>query len=303
MTQICAECYISPSIDISSGRPAIQELPYPKISVVIVSYNRPKPVKRTVDSLMAQSVRPYEIIVIDDGSKPRLDLKTTFENFQLIHFRTERGLSNSRNFGVNIATGEYVAFIDDDAEASPNWLEEVEKEILKGADILGGPLIPNFEAAPPEWWNEKDFGGLAGIGNAASKAIWGANMIFSKKVFDYIGLFDPRVGRQKGKLMSHEERELITKAKSVFKVAFVPAAVVSHSVPARRLGLKYILQWRYYDGVSDRKLANLSIRQACGIVRSLLRATVLFLRSSMKRDKKTGIQHLTSIAYYIGRIL
>lgn len=296
------ECLSPHAVEIEVGKPEVEKFEYPKISVVVVSYNRPKQVKQTIDSLVRQSVKPYEIIVIDDGSKPKLDLATNFENFQVFRFDVEQGLSNSRNFGVNIAKGEYVAFIDDDAVASPNWLEEVEKAILHGVDVLGGPLMPNFEASPPEWWSQNDYGAIAGVGNASHSVIWGANMIFSKKVFARIGLFDPRLGRQKGKLMSHEERELINKAKLVCKVAFVPSAIVLHSVSAKRLHLRYLLQWRYYDGVSERKLARPCIPETYKMFRNLFKTAILFLKSVVIGDKKARIHYLMNLVYYIGRI-
>jgi glycosyltransferase involved in cell wall biosynthesis len=84
---------------------------------------------------------------------------------KLIRFSKEVGISNSRNYGVNIAKGEYLAFIDDDAIADKNWLEEIQEGIKTGADILGGPLKPIFEVPPPKWWNEKDFGGVAAVDN------------------------------------------------------------------------------------------------------------------------------------------
>lgn len=85
-----------------------------RISVVIVTYNRPAEVKEAVRSLINQSVKPFEILVIDDGSDPCLTMNVDFPNFKLIRFDKERGLSNSRNFGINESKGDYVAFLDDD---------------------------------------------------------------------------------------------------------------------------------------------------------------------------------------------
>jgi glucosyl-dolichyl phosphate glucuronosyltransferase len=297
------ECTLSPpSVQIEVSQPPIEGFEYPKISVVIVSFNRPKHVRRTIDSVIKQSVQPHEIIVIDDGSKPRLEFKTNFENFKLIHLDEEAGLSSSRNLGVSLASGDYVAFIDDDAVASPNWLEEIEKAILDGADVLGGPLVPHFEAAPPGWWTEKDYGSFASVGNASFEGIWGANMVFSKKVFDHVGLFNPHLGRQKGKLMGREESELMEKAKSIYQVAFVHSAVVAHSVPAKRLNLKYILRWRYYDGVSERRMTPHSIREFRETTVSLFKSVVLFLKYSFKRNPKERIRHLINMMFYLGKI-
>lgn len=69
------------------------------ISVVIVTYNRPKDVMETINSLLNQSYEPLEIIVIDDGSDPPLNLKSTIKNLVLIRFDEEIGVSRARNYG------------------------------------------------------------------------------------------------------------------------------------------------------------------------------------------------------------
>lgn len=217
------------------------------ISVVVVSFNRPKQVNETVASLLNQSIKPLEIVVIDDASTPPLKLRFNEQNLKLIRFDKEQGLSNSRNYGVNIAKGDYVAFIDDDAVATVEWLEEIQKGIKAGADILGGPLKPLFKAKPPLWWNVKDFGVVAGVGNTEPQ-IWGANMIIKKEVFEKIGFFNPKIGRTNGKLLSCEDSELIKTARPYFNVVFVPKAVVLHFVHFERMTLSYVLRWRYFTG-------------------------------------------------------
>lgn len=271
----------------------------PKISVVVVTYNRPDQVSHTIDSLVKQSTKPYEIIIIDDGSRVPLNLTVNFENLRIIRFANEKGLSGARNYGIKISKGDYIAFIDDDAVATHNWLEEVSKAILQGADIMGGPLVPDFKATPPDWWTISEYGGTAGVGN--DKAIYGANMIISKEVFNFIGFFEPRVGRQKGKLMSHEETTLINKARPLFKEHFVPTAIVSHTVHEKRLHLKYILRWRYYDGVSIRLLEKPNISKTIDCVVCLLKNSLLFAKYALNRKER--IKYLSKMAFYAGRIV
>jgi glycosyltransferase involved in cell wall biosynthesis len=123
-----------------------------RISVVIVTYNRPNEVHLAVNSLLHQSVKPLEIIVIDDASSTPVQIKFKDSRIKLIRFSEEHGLSKSRNHGIFESKGDYVAFIDDDCIATEHWLEEIQKGIELGGDILGGPLIPLFRAKPPNWW-------------------------------------------------------------------------------------------------------------------------------------------------------
>jgi glycosyltransferase involved in cell wall biosynthesis len=261
-----------------------------RISVVIVNYNRPHEVKNAVQSLLNQSKEPFEIIIIDDASKSPLKINIDNSKMKLIRFDKEIGLSAARNFGIRIAKGEYVAFIDDDAVATRNWIEEVQNGIKAGGEILGGPLKPMFRSAPPKWWSEKDLGYFVGVGNSESKQIWGANMVFKKEVFQKIGVFNPKIGRQKGKLLALEDANLISKGKKSCKVLFLPKAEVLHLVRPQRLTLRYIIRWSYNHGKSQRiELGNddfLITRWRLGALRLFFRAVIKFLNPFSKSTVK-----------------
>jgi GT2 family glycosyltransferase len=192
------------------------------------------------------------IILIDDESSPPLNVDYEDKKLKIIRFDKEIGISKARNYGIKISQGDYIAFIDDDAVADANWLKEIQRGIRTGAEVLGGPLKPLFKASPPEWWNEKDFGAYAGVGNLGR--IWGCNMIISKKVFEKIGLFRTEISRYKGKLFSGEDEDLVERAiNKGYSVLFLPRAIVYHKVPPQRMTLRYILRWEYFYGKSVRK--------------------------------------------------
>jgi glycosyltransferase involved in cell wall biosynthesis len=234
-----------------------------EVSVIIVTFNRPKDVNETVNSLLNQTVKPLEIIVIDDGSGAPINLKFRDKALKLIRFDREIGLSAARNYGIRIAKGKYIAFIDDDAIAGKCWIQEVQQGISIG-DIIGGPIKPLYLAPPPKWWNEDDFGGYAGVCNWKDPQIWGANMVVKKEVFRAIGLFNTALGRKKGKLLGYEEIEFFARAKRRgFKVQFVPSAIVYHKVPPERMTLAYIIKWNYNAGKSLKIFEGFHPLRAC----------------------------------------
>ena len=112
------------------------------ISIVVPTYNRPKALKQCLTSLVKQEMggSSWEIVVVDDGSKK--DLLTIVEAFEkpdLIRFfrQKNQGPAAARNYGVTMAKGEYVAFIDDDCRAAPDWLHNLSRRLSPNL-IVGG---------------------------------------------------------------------------------------------------------------------------------------------------------------------
>ena len=102
-----------------------------KISVVITTYNRKELVERAIRSVLNQSLPPFEIIVIDDGSTDGTE-NFIREKFPMVKYilQNNSGISSARNRGISIASGDWIAFLDSDDE----WLRkknEVQINMLK----------------------------------------------------------------------------------------------------------------------------------------------------------------------------
>ena len=110
------------------------------ISVIIITNNRPLDAKAAVISTLSQSVKPLEVVLIDNASSPAIGFVDEINSPDLRLFRLEKliGLSEARNFGIKVARGDYIAFIDDDCLPTNVWLEEICKGIERGFEILGG---------------------------------------------------------------------------------------------------------------------------------------------------------------------
>lgn len=99
---------------------------YPLISVIIPTYNRIEMLKRAVQSVLKQTYKNYEIIIIDDNSN--CDYKSAIKEFhsdKIRYFRNSKNIggSLSRNVGIKNAKGKYIAFLDDDDEFVPEKLQ------------------------------------------------------------------------------------------------------------------------------------------------------------------------------------
>lgn len=96
----------------------------PTFSVVIPTFNRAALLPRAVESVLRQAYRRFEIVIVDDGSTDETQgIVQGFLSPKVRHVRQQnKGLSAARNAGVARARGDFVAFLDDDDEACPEWL-------------------------------------------------------------------------------------------------------------------------------------------------------------------------------------
>lgn len=103
----------------------------PFFSVIIPTYNRSKILIRSVKSVLRQSYKNFEIVIVNDGSlEPYTEVLDVIQKcsssntVKFVNNRTNMGAAFSRNKGVNNSTGEYIAFLDDDDEYRENFLSQ-----------------------------------------------------------------------------------------------------------------------------------------------------------------------------------
>ena len=108
----------------------------PKFSVIIPTYNRCEFVKNAIQSVLDQTYKDYEIIVIDDGStdSTKDSLSSIIEQITYI-YQDNRGVSSARNTGIKKSIGSYIAFLDSDDLWEPKKLELQYQFILANPDI------------------------------------------------------------------------------------------------------------------------------------------------------------------------
>lgn len=115
------------------------------VSVVIVTRNRAEWLRDTLDSVTRQSRQPDEVVVVDNASTDHTrDVVLSFAdrlNVRYVHER-QRGIPHARNAAVRSATGDIVAFIDDDCVANENWLKYIEMPFLRDPNVgaVGGEV-------------------------------------------------------------------------------------------------------------------------------------------------------------------
>ena len=115
------------------------------ISVVIITRNRAEWLRDALNSVVRQSRRPDEVVVVDNASEDYTkDVVATFVDRLNIKYVYEsvRGIPSARNAGVRNATGDIIAFIDDDCVADEDWLKYMEIPFIRDPNVgvVGGEL-------------------------------------------------------------------------------------------------------------------------------------------------------------------
>jgi len=112
----------------------------PTVSVIIPTYNRAHLIGRAVQSVLNQTYRDFELIIVDDGSSDDTEKATRhFEDRRIVYIRHEKnkGEAADRNTGINSAKGEYVAFQDSDDESIPERLDKQVNVFQRESPQLG----------------------------------------------------------------------------------------------------------------------------------------------------------------------
>lgn len=113
----------------------------PLVTVVVTTYDRPEYLRRAVRTVEAQTYAPIELLVVDDcsptpASETLRGVSPDVTAFEVLRHDTNRGANGARNTGVEAATGEYIAFLDDDDRWVPEKLaRQVETFERAGPDV------------------------------------------------------------------------------------------------------------------------------------------------------------------------
>lgn len=197
----------------------------PKISIVIPTYNQSEYLQEAVESVLNQTYKNIEIIIVDDGSTDNtLGVVRSFDNNKIIYIQQKnKGASSARNTGIKKANGEYIAFLDSD----DLWLKN---KLRKQIDFIKeNPEIGLLGTGCYQMIN---------IGKMIHKKIFPfenkilqkdlikynpfiqSSVMIRKNVFDDIGLYDE-------KFKESEDYDLWLRIAQKYKIANLPEALIT----------------------------------------------------------------------------
>lgn len=238
----------------------------PKVSIIIPVYKVEKYLQRCLDSVLRQTLKEIEVVLIDDGSPDNCgkicdEYAQRDTRIKVIH-KENAGVSSARNRGLKIATGEYVGFVDSDDFIAPTMFEVMYRQaILADADICmcefivtdgdKSGLLAKTANDNPEiiYFNAKEaFVAIADFSKNIQVAVW--NKIYRRELVDGIE-FDIH------KVMSEDMEYLMRAVVKSQVVVYIPEALYGYF--AQREGAAtfhanhdiqwYLMQNNYITGI------------------------------------------------------
>ncbi len=242
----------------------------PTISVVICAYTRDRleVLTEAVDSLRAQTLAPHEIVLVIDHAPELLDeARALWPDLKIVANRERKGLSGARNSGVAEATGEIVAFLDDDAIAATDWLARLAAAYADPKVLgAGGTVRPRWVEGKPGWF-PPEFDWVVGCTHSGMpqelepvRNLVGANMSFRRQPLLEVGGFSHDLGRVGTLPVGCEETDLSIRVHQRWpeaEILYDPAAEVEHVVPASRGKVRYFLDRCRAEGRSKAVLSGM----------------------------------------------
>jgi hypothetical protein len=253
-----------PAGSVPAARPATSARgTRPSVSVVIAAYSADRwtQLRDAVASVVAQHRPAIETIVVVDHNPELLDrARRELTDAVVIPNAGQRGASGARNTGVARTHGEVVAFLDDDACATPEWLAAMTVHFADPAVAgVGGRVDPLWATARPSWFpGEFDWtvgASYAGMPDTTAQVrnVWSNNMALRRAAFDAAGGFREDFGKV-GVTSRPEDTELCLRV-NTGSWLYEPTSAVAHWVPAQRATFRYFLRRCYDEGKGKAAIA------------------------------------------------
>lgn len=238
-----------------------------RVSVILCTYSmdRYSDFSEAANSVLNQTYNNVELVVVVDGTDAVYERATDDygeeENVILHCNEQNRGLSDSRNNGAELATGDVVAFMDDDAVADSKWIAELVDTYKRyDATAVGGRMTPAWVAGKPDYL-PAEFYWLVGVtyrGFAEEvtevRNTFSSNLSFCREVMLELGGFQSNMGKQGSNDLQGAETELCARMCEEHSqgVVYNPDAMVAHKIFDYRTEPTWLIERAFWQGYSKR---------------------------------------------------
>jgi len=186
------------------------------VSVIIPTYNRPTLLRRALESVVNQSYKNLEIIIINDGGdESSRDITQSFKDDRITYLShgSNKGGSAARNTGIRNTKGEYIAFLDDDDQWIPSKIETQLNKMAKTDPDVGfcfSAVTNVYENREEDTWVPEGIDDYFDLALERFNGFLNVTLFVKKAVLEDVGGFDEN-------LPSHQEVDLVLKMARKYK--------------------------------------------------------------------------------------
>lgn len=255
------------------------------ISIIVCTYNRDAYIYKTLECIAKNGVSAddYEIVLIDNNCTDNTvsECRRFQENYPNVHYsyflETNQGLSYARNRGIQEAKGDYCVFLDDDAYVQPDYLKNLNRNLIQYPDTVafGGKITPLYESGyEPDWISPRLVPIMSAIDKGTSIVEFtgnaypiGANMGFKKQCFNTVGMFNTALGRTKKNMLGGEEKDMFDRIRQEnMKILYFPNITVQHVIPKSRTTMDFVRKVAFGVGMSEKIRCSGNAKKYCAAI-------------------------------------
>lgn len=249
------------------GRGHVELTGFPTTSLIISTRNRPALVWDAVRSVLDGAVLPTELIVVDQSDAPNESLLEHPESAVELRYLwgPARGLSRGRNTGIAAATGDVLAFLDDDVLVPASWFERIVTALVRAGDraVVTGRVLPGEPEVPGGFAPSLDLADEPQVfqGRPGRDVLSPLTMAMHRSVFDEVGGFDVRLGAG-SRFPSSEDNDFGYRLlEAGYRIVFDPSVEVRHRA-WREPDALLPLRWAYGRGQGAYFIKNATLRDS-----------------------------------------
>jgi len=235
-----------------------------RVSIVICTYNRAAQLQDGLQAIESQDTRgipAIEVVIVDNNSADEtravVEAYSRRSRFAVKYVPEPRqGIGYARNAGINAASGDVILYIDDDAQADPDWARAMVRCFMEtDADIVGGSIIPVWVVARPSWLSDEHLGPVIASNKTGGRShcapgttFLTANMGVRRASVSRFGAFNVSLGVRGSLRRGGEDVDLCRRwGSSGASLYYESAARVRHPVDAQRVSESFYRSW--YEGI------------------------------------------------------
>jgi GT2 family glycosyltransferase len=231
----------------------------PAVTVVVPTRGRSAYLEVTLDSLLRQRTRtPHELLVVDDGATDASREVAARAGVRCVSHGVRRSLNAARNTGIRESEAAMVAFVDDDVQVPPGWLDALVRGAERNpeAEAFGGPIRARFEGGGPRGCGREEPPITTldlGTEDREAEMVWGANLAVRRAAVERVGWFDESIVRPHG-----DEEEWLERLRAAGgRIVYLADAGLDHRRTASDARLAPLARAAYARGrgarASDRR--------------------------------------------------